>query len=585
MTGEELQEVLALLREAQGDTASIEAKRAGQELPRRLWETVSAFANTPGGGVILLGIDEDTGFAVTGVKDPAKIQADLASLCDQMDPPLRPLIQIHQVDGGSVVTAEIPEVDYRLKPCYYRGAGMIGGSFIRVADGDRHLTQYEIQTFLDGRGQPVYDLEPVPGRSLADLDRELLRGFLLRLRSKAGAPYAEWEEDRLLRSFRVVTESDGRLVPTLAGYLCFGRYPQEDFPGLYLSVVRYPTPLAGEPGPQGERLPDNVKVEGNIPHMLLAAMAAITRNLRQRAVVFGLLRRDILEYPVEILREAVVNALGHRDYSPLARGTPVQVRIFPDRLEVENPGGLFGPVTVDRLGEAGVQASRNAYLMKLLEDLPVTGGEGVVSENRGTGIAAILAALRRAGMTPPRFDDRRTTFRVTFSNATLLDAEVLEWLSQLRNEVLSDNQRLALAFARKNGRITNAEYCRLTLVDSRDATRDLGELARRGFLAQHGTRRWAFYVLTPRLAGPAAKEREPHSTRRDRRDQILDLLKREGPLSRAEIARTLGLTDSAVRRWLVILRREGRVEPTTPSPKSPAARYRARQGPGNGKFA
>lgn len=573
MTAEELTELVVLLQETRGDTASIEAKRSEQNLPRRLWETLSSFANSPGGGLILLGVDEEAGFTATGVRDPAKIQADLASMCDQMEPPLRPLIQMHQLGGRFVVTAEIPEVSYQFKPCFYRGAGMIGGSFIRIADGDRHLTQYEIQTFLEGRGQPVYDLEAVHGRSVADLDRERLGEFLQRLRFKSDTPYVGWEDSRLLRAFRVLTEGDNGPVPTLAGYLCFGRYPQEDFPGLYLSVVRYPTTVAGEVGAQGERLPDNVKLEGNIPRMLQSSLAAITRNLRQRSVVVGLWRQDLLEYPVEILREALVNALGHRDYSPFARGTPVQVRVFPDRLEVENPGGLFGPVTVDRLGEPGIQASRNAYLMKLLEDAPSAEGKGVVAENRGTGIVAMLAALRRAAMAPPIFDDRRTTFRIAFSNASLLDTEALNWLTGLQHATLSDNQRLALAYARKNSRITNAEYCRLTLVDSRDATRDLAELVRQGLLVQEGARRWASYILAqqPSHLGTQA---EPATVRRaDRRAQIMALLISDGPLTAADIARKIGLTRAAVLRWLRILRDERRIEMTTRSPKSPMAKY------------
>lgn len=576
VTAEELQDLLNLLREAQTDTASIEAKRAEKELPRRLWETLSAFANTPGGGVILLGVDEESQFAVTGVSNPGKIQADLASLCDQMEPPLRPLIQIHQVENHNVVTAAIPEIDYRLKPCYYRDAGLIGGSFIRVADGDRHLTNYEIQTFFEGRGQPVHDLEPVPNRSLSDLDGELIQAFLARLRSKAGVPYAGWADERLLRLFRVTTESDGRLAPTLAGYLCFGIYPQEDFPGLYLSVVRYSTPFAGEPGPKGERLLDNVKVEGSIPRMLLSASAVITRNLQTRAVVVGLLREDVPEYPTEILRESIVNALGHRDYSPLARGTPIQVRLFPDRLEIDNPGGLFGPVTVERLGEPGIQASRNSFLMKLMEDLPVPGWQGVLSENRGTGITSMLATLRRAGMTPPKFDDRRTSFRITFSNATLLKSEILAWLTGLGDPMLTDNQRLALAFAHQNGRITNAEYCRLNLADSRAATRELGDLVRRGLLVQHGVRRWAHYEPSPLHSGvPGALSKKMANRRRaDNRDRIIDLLRQKGPLARIDIARELSLSPSATRRWLQILRRDGVVAITTPSIKSPEAKYR-----------
>lgn len=90
MTDAELLELIGTLRAPEGDSTYVEAKRAGRDLPKRLWETLSAFANTSGGGVILLGLEEQAGFAVTGVDDSARIQADVASLCDQMEPPLRP---------------------------------------------------------------------------------------------------------------------------------------------------------------------------------------------------------------------------------------------------------------------------------------------------------------------------------------------------------------------------------------------------------------------------------------------------------------------------------------------------------------
>jgi ATP-dependent DNA helicase RecG len=292
-------------------------------------------------------------------------------------------------------------------------------------------TQYEIQVFLDNRGQPSYDLEPVANKSLQDLAPDLLDTFVARLRAHPDAPYRDWDRQRLLQVFRVLVEHQGRLVPSLAGYLCFGTYPQDVFPGLHLAVVRYPTSRSGEASARGERLLDNVKTEGPLGALLRQGTNAILRNLQRRAVIEGLFRRDVWEYPVEVLREALVNALAHRDYSPLARGTPVQVRIFPDRLEVENAGGLFGPVTTERLGEPGLLATRNAHLMRLLEDLPVEDGR-VMCENRGTGITAMLEALRAAGMEPPRFDDRHTTFRLAFPNAGMLDDATLAWLNRLQ---------------------------------------------------------------------------------------------------------------------------------------------------------
>jgi len=506
MTTEELQEIIQNLREVGADLTHIEAKKAGQGLPKRLWETLSAFANTPGGGGIILGVDEERNFQVTGVPDPAKQQSDLASLCDLMEPPLRPLIQVHTLKNHPVIVAEVPEVPHTQKPCHYRGAGLMTGSFIRVADGDRRLTQYEIQVLLDNRGQPSYDLEPVADKSLQDLAPDLLDTFVARLRAHPDAPYRDWDRQRLLQVFRILVEHQGRLVPSLAGYLCFGTYPQDVFPGLHLAVVRYPTSRSGEASARGERLLDNVKTEGPLGALLRQGTNAILRNLQRRAVIEGLFRRDVWEYPVEVLREALVNALAHRDYSPLARGTPVQVRIFPDRLEVENAGGLFGPVTTERLGEPGLLATRNAHLMRLLEDLPVEDGR-VMCENRGTGITAMLEALRAAGMEPPHFDDRRTTFRVTFSNASLLDDAALTWLNRFATYDLNDAQRLALVYAHHEERLTNADYRRLNPgLDSAEVTRHLADLVRQGLLRQHGTRRWTFYTLgeailpTPKVA-------------------------------------------------------------------------------------
>ena len=81
--------------------------------------------------------------------------------------------------------------------------------------------------------------------------------------------------------------------------------------------------------------------------------------------------REQVMYPEDACREALINAVVHRDYAPLARGTAVQIKIFPNRIEVSSPGGLFGPMTEDDLGRSGMQATRNSYLMKLLEDSPV----------------------------------------------------------------------------------------------------------------------------------------------------------------------------------------------------------------------
>jgi ATP-dependent DNA helicase RecG len=124
------------------------------------------------------------------------------------------------------------------------------------------------------------------------------------------------------------------------------------------------------------------------------------------------------EYPITAVREAIVNALAHRDLSSWGQGTPVQVAMFSDRLVVNNPGGLYGPVTVESLGRDGISASRNLLLLQLLEDTP-TNTRNVVCENRGSGVGAMLQALHAAALPDPEFEDKIATFRLTLFNTPL----------------------------------------------------------------------------------------------------------------------------------------------------------------------
>lgn len=573
MTEPELREILHHLQLHRSETPGVEAKRARTELPKRLWETLSAFSNSPGGGVLLLGVDEAARFAVTGVEDPARMQADLGSMCaDQLEPPLRPLIQLWEVDGKTLVSAEFPELPLEAKPCYYRGGGLANGAFVRVGDGDRKLSPYEVQALLESRGQPQHDVEAVPGTSVEDLDAELIAPVLARFRERDGAPYRSWSDEKILRTLRIlVPQPDGGLAASLFGWLCFAPYPQERFPNLCVTFARYPTTVAGEPGPAGERFLDNVKIEGPLPSVVVETMRALKRNMQRRGIVTGLYREDMWEYPETVLREALVNAMGHRDYSPNARGAQVQVQMFPDRLEVLSPGGLFGPIRQEQLGEVGVQSSRNAHLMRVLEELPPPGERRPLCENRGTGLTSMLEHLRSAGMSPPRFDVSLTRFRLVLPNHTLYDPATLGWLEAVTQGVsLSESQRKSLAFAKHSRALGNADYCRVAGVDSRVATRELTDLVDLGLLQREGTGRWSTYTLSDGRSAPVPRSR---GSKGQRERQIVDLLRAAGPLSAREIGERLGVSASGVRYWLPRLRRRGVLRPTKPDPTAPGMRY------------
>lgn len=149
---------------------------------------------------------------------------------------------------------------------------------------------------------------------------------------------------------------------------------------------------------ENRRFLDAQTIIGPIPFMVEDALNAVTKNMRTGAVIGGAFRQD---YPRKAVREAIANALIHRDYSPDARGSQVQVNLYADRLEILNPGGLFGNVTIDTLGTVGISSSRNQFLSNILETTPYPGG-GYVVENRGTGYQVIEEQLQAALMDPPK---------------------------------------------------------------------------------------------------------------------------------------------------------------------------------------
>jgi ATP-dependent DNA helicase RecG len=278
------------------------------------------------------------------------------------------------------------------------------GSYIRTHDGDRRLTTYEVHILASSSGQPVDDMAAVPGATIEDLDPDLVRVLVKRLRSTRGGVFSQTTEAEILRLMGVVVDNEGGLRVTLAGLLALGRYPQQFLPQLDATFVAHPT-TSGEPLADGTRFTDNQSIDGPIPAIVAEALAAVRRNMKRRSVIVGLGREDRWEYPEEAVREVVANALMHRDYHPLARGAQVRVALYPDRLEVASPGGLYGPIAREDLGAEPMSSSRNARLAKLLEDVEVAGTGWTVCENRGSGLVATAAALRAAGFEPPELFD------------------------------------------------------------------------------------------------------------------------------------------------------------------------------------
>ena len=488
MTQEELLELISEVQIHQSELDDIEVKSANKGTPQRLYEPISAFANSTSGGVILFGLDEERNYEIVGVGDSQRLQEEVSQLASvEMAPALRPSFTVVEIEGKAVVAVEIPGLPAEQKPCFYKHAGMHKGAYIRVGNTNRQMTDYEIFGYVSARTQPTFDEEPVKDASIDDLNKERLQDYIIRLKkSRPQASYLDKSFEQVLAQLRIVKDVNGRLTPTLAGLLMFGDYPQAFEPQLVITFLQYYGTTETEKTPRGERFLDNRKFEGTIPATIENAVNYVMASIRKSSLIEGLYRRDIPEYPEEAVREAVVNAVAHRDYSHFVRGSYIQIRLFADRIEIQSPGGLYGNVTEDTIEEE--QSTRNRVLMRFMEDLHLV-------ENRGSGTRTMIDAMRKANLEPPKLKDKRTSFWVTFRSHTLMRPESIAWLNQFASLPINDHQRLAMVYLRNNEQITNSDYQRLNHVDSVIANRELNALVQSGLIKQHKTKRWAFYTL------------------------------------------------------------------------------------------
>lgn len=402
----ELKSLLKTVQRLKCETQNLEIKSAHQGCPQRLYDTPSSFSNQDDGGVILFGVDENADYAEVGVYDAQDLQKHITEQCGQMTPPVRPLYTILDSGGKTFVSAEIPGIDLADRPCFYAGKGRLKGSYTRVGDADMPMTEYEIYSFEAFRKKYQDDIRPAPRASRRSLDSAALEEYLLRL--KRDRPNLNAMDQRTIEELMCITQ-DG--VPTLSACMLFGLYPQALFPQLVITAVSVPGTELGETGREGERFIDNRRIEGTLPQMLDSALLFVKNNTKLTTVIDSSSgkRIDRPEYPLAAVREAVLNALVHRDYSIHTEGMPIQMILYQDRLEVHSPGGLYGRLRVDQLGRVQPD-TRNPTLVVAMEVLNQT-------ENRYSGIPTIRRELKLAGMPEPEFLDQRGTFTVCFRKA------------------------------------------------------------------------------------------------------------------------------------------------------------------------
>jgi ATP-dependent DNA helicase RecG len=359
-----------------------------------------------------------------------------------------------------------------------------GRYIVREGSFRRTLGAEEIRGLLARRGLFAYDTMPVPGAVRADLERVLVRQYVERYRSGR-----RMHADALLEARELLVRSAGDHGappgPSVAGILLLGKDPQRFFPHARIAVVQYAGTQMGERFLKRE-------IEGTVPAQLEEAIAWLARATLHAVELRGSQRRDREKYPLEALREAVLNALAHRDYS--LRGDRIRIYAFADRIEVHSPGGLGGPMRLDNLLER--RWSRNATLVQGLVALDII-------EELGFGLDRMVAAMAAARLPAPLFKEIGETFVVTLygAGASLLSAEDAprpegrpERAVGVATMTPGERQAWALERVRTVGPLSPQTYATALGVSIDTAKRDLRELVARGRVRAEGTTRDRRYI-------------------------------------------------------------------------------------------
>ncbi len=414
MREEELENLIRKVQRRQTEFQTVELKTAAVDFPRRIYDTLSSFSNQDDGGIIIFGVSQEDNCNVVGVYNVENAQKKAMEACDQMEPKVRAIFTSAEIDGKMVLAAEIPPVEYWNRPVFYKGAGRIRGSYVRVGDADEPMSEYEVYSYEAFRRRIRDELRTIPDCRIAHFDQERLKRYLEEVKrdrkNLAALPDSE------IMDLMGITQNG---VPTLAGVLVFSLYPQTWFPQLCITAVSLPGTDMGETDEDGARFLDNKRITGSIPDMLEETVNFARKNMRTKTIVDkNGQRTDKDEYPIVAIREAVLNALIHRDYSMLTENTPISFEMYRDRLEIVSKGGLYGGGSVKQLG-TGRPETRNAALANILEVLKVT-------ENRYSGIPIMIRSFAEADLPRPEFTVTRGVFKVRFRNHTEISEEEID---------------------------------------------------------------------------------------------------------------------------------------------------------------
>ncbi len=475
-----------------GEHVMLECKRAKSEVPKSVWETYSAFANTMG-GFILLGIEEDRQekdiakrFKIIGVDDATKIVADFWNTINSDKVNANVLknddVEIIDVDGADIVSIHIPQADWRVKPVYLNG-NVYKGTYRRNHEGDFHCTELQVRAMIRDSFDDGNDGMLLDHYGMEDVDIDTFHRYrtLFQYRNE-GHVWNEADDISFLKNLGgyTVNRATGDEGLTMAGLLMFGKgmSVQERFANFRMDYIDFSNLIGDER--YSDRLTYDGRWENNLFQFFSIVLPKLTRDLPRPFRMEGVQRVDDTPQH-KAVREALTNAIIHSDM--LMDASVLRVEKYEDKLCFRNPGLLKLPI--EMIYEGGNSKARNPRIQNMLRMI----GYG---ENIGSGFPTIISAWKDARWGKPilknkiEVDEVELILPIT-TNKTRVSKGVSKGVSKETIGELSSAAKTIFELINNNPNVSRNDMAKQTGVSLKNIQKNINKLKQLGLIRRVGS--------------------------------------------------------------------------------------------------
>jgi predicted HTH transcriptional regulator len=465
--------------------------------PEAIAKTACGFANGGGGSIIIGVTDKDKKIIGINERDISDLEEKISNIVYTMVEPTPAFnTTVLNIEGKLLLKIEI--FPGSLKPYHLKNKGEVEGTYIRLGSTNRKADIDTIEELRRRRMNIGFDEIEILEASIDDLVIGNIELYLEKREKARDIPRAV-PDTEFLKKIKAVRQQNGTVHPTVAGILLFSNQPDNYIPGAVIKCARFK-------GNEMDEFIDQRIITGSLFTQAEETIAFFKKNIRRSAKIEGLYRTEEYEYPEKAIREALVNAICHRDYS--RRGADIKFAIFDNRIEITSPGGLLPNVSIEDLG-TGVSELRNKVIGKILNE------SGLI-EGYGTGVLRIRKYIQEKGLIQPEFRDNNGFFKAFFFNAKVgyerkegeverevkkesgeVEREVEKELKEVdrKGEKLTENQKIILNLIKNDPYISIKEMSKAIGIRPSSIDKNIKTLKEKSYLRREGTAKGGYWKL------------------------------------------------------------------------------------------